>query len=216
MSEERFDLYFKGDLLDGYYADFVKVDMARLFKTDVERIEPFFSGQPQPVKLKVDKAAAAKYQKALKAIGARLLIVPAGQPLPTRHRHRQGTESNAAQPTSESEKAAAPAWKILPPGSDIGERRDQAAVYVDTSRLSLAIVGAPLVDKPKAPEPEPVDTSSLSLADAGEPLVEATRQPEPRPIDTSSLSVGEVGETLVEEDKTPPPPPPNTSHLSLE
>lgn len=182
MSDERYDLYFKGDLLDGFYADFVKVDMARLFKTDVERIEAFFSGEPQPVKLNVDKPVAAKYQQALKGIGARVLIVPAGEK-PT------GAPKTPAR-TEAGTGSTVPDWTILPPGSDIGEQRDQPAVEVDTSGLSLARVGATLADAGEAPESIPVDVSALSLA---------------RP-----------GERLVEEDRTPPPPPPDTSHLSTD
>ena len=51
MSEARYDIYFRGDLLEGFYADFVKADMAQLFKTDPARLEAFFSGKPQFGKL---------------------------------------------------------------------------------------------------------------------------------------------------------------------
>jgi len=190
MSTDRYDIYFRGEILDGYFEDFVKADMARLFKTEEDRIEPFFSGQPQPIKLKVDKTTAAKYQKALKDIGAKPIIVPADQPLPEPQAAASGkaAEPNATSPSSTSETTSD--WTILPPGSDIGEHRDIQPVAVDTSGFSIAEVGVTLVENPE--------------------------QPEPVRVDISALSMGEVGETLVEEDKNPPPPAPDTSHLKLE
>ncbi|GGX66685.1 hypothetical protein [Saccharospirillum salsuginis] len=189
MSTDRYDIYFRGEILDGYFEDFVKADMARLFKTEEHRIEPFFSGQPQPIKLKVDKATAAKYQKALKDIGAKPVIVPAGQPLPEpQAQTTSAPETGAASPSPSGEPSSD--WTILPPGSDIGEHRDI--------------------------QPVAVDTSGFSIAEVGVTLVENAEQPEPVRVDISSLSMGEVGETLVEEDKNPPPPAPDTSHLKLE
>lgn len=190
MSTDRYDIYFRGDILDGFFEDFVKADMARLFKTDESRIEPFFSGQPQAIKLKVDKATAAKYQKALKDIGAKPIIVPAGQPIPD----NQAPSEQKSEATRENAPASASTddadWTILPPGSDIGEHRDVQPVAVDISGLSVADVGASLVDQPQQQEPVEVDLSGLSL--------------------------GEVGETLVDDESPAPPPAPDTSHLTLE
>jgi hypothetical protein len=198
MSEPRYDIYFQGDLLDGFYLDFVQADMAKLFKADPSKIEAFFSGTPQPVKLKVDKPTAAKYKMALEKIGARPIIVPMGE-LPAARasvpRKEAGTgsveggttESVGARhthPVNEGD------WSILPPGSDIGEHREQPPVAVDTSRFSVAQVGATLVEHPNRPEPVQVDISGLTL--------------------------DEPGVTLVESDRSAPPPAPDTSHLGLE
>lgn len=190
MTTERYDIHYRGEILDGFFKDFVKTDMARLFKTDERRIEPFFSGQPQAIKLNVDKTTAAKYQKALKEIGAKPVIVSAGQPLPeatTAPAQATGTEAAGHGPAAS---VTAGDWTILPPGSDISEHRDIRPVAVDTSGLSIAEVGVTLVDHPHRPEPVQVDISGLSL--------------------------GEGGETLIEEDRNPPPPTPDTSHLTLE
>jgi hypothetical protein len=196
MSEARYDIYFQGDLLDGFYLDFVQADMAKLFKADPSKIDAFFSGTPQPVKLKVDKPTAAKYKMALEKIGARPIIVPMGE-LPA----ARAAESPAQAGTGSTQDAVTESgaannpvtagdWSILPPGSDIGDHRELAPVAVDTSRLSVAQVGATLVEHPKRPEPVQVDISGLTL--------------------------DEPGVTLVESDRTPPPPAPDTSHLSLE
>ncbi len=182
MSDERFDIYFRGDILDGFFIDFVKADMARLFKTEESRLAPFFTGRPHPVKLKVDKATAAKYQKALTEIGAKPVIVPAGQPVPEPEPAQTG-ESGRDTPEQAED------WSILPPGSDIGEHRDVTPVQVDTSALSVAEVGVTLVENPERPEPVSVDISGLSVGQVGERLVEEDNTPPPPAPDTSHLKL---------------------------
>ncbi|MHA7880987.1 MAG: hypothetical protein ACX931_14435 [Saccharospirillum sp.] len=184
MSTDRFDLYFRGELYEGHFADFVKVDMARLFKVDLDRIEPYFSGEPQTIKLDVDRATAAKYQRALKEIGARLVVVPQGKrlaPSPAQHSTRVSpppTETGAAKP-----------WSVLPAGSDIGEHREVPPVAVDTSGLSLAEAGVDLVDNPVRPEPVQVDISGLTLDEPGADLTDG-KAPDPPPApDTSHLTL---------------------------
>lgn len=194
MSEERFDIYFRGDLLEGFFVDFVRADMARLFKTDEARLAAFFSGDAQPIKLKVDKATAAKYQKALKQIGARPIIVPAGQAVPEPEAEQASGHRPAPAPTPDDEQSATADesdWTILPPGSDIGEAREAPPARVDTSALSLAEPGADLVDARTEPDPTVVDTSSLSLAEAGADLLEDGRAAPPPAPDTSHLSLDE-------------------------
>lgn len=186
MSDERFDLYYRGDLLDGYFADFVKVDMARLFKVDLDRIEPYFSGEPQTIKLNVDRATAAKYQKALLGIGARLLVVKQG----ARVEAKPSSAATASTQNKTSPDPTGDGWRILPPGSELGEHRDVTPVEVDISGLSVAAVGVDLVEHSQSPEPVQVDISGLKL--------------------------DEPGVDLVEPDNSEPPPAPDTSHLKLE
>lgn len=199
MSSERFDLYFRGELLDGYFADFVKVDMARLFKVDLARIEPYFSGEPQTIKLNVDRATAAKYQKALKAIGAKLLVVNQGTAIETKPAqpaadaaatHGQAATATTQAAPPEPARTSEGDWGLLPPGSDLGEHRDIQPVSVDVSGLSIAEVGVDLGEQSDKPPPVRVDISGLQLDEPGVDLIEA--------------------------DSSRPPPAPDTSHLKLE
>lgn len=217
MSEPRYDIYFKGDLLDGFYSDFVKADMAQLFKTDPARLEAFFSGTPQPVKLKVDKPTAAKYKAALEKIGAKPIIVPMGKAPPaTAAAPRPETGQSGQAVQADSAPAGESDWTILPAGSDIGEHRDVRPVSVDTSGLSIAQAGATLVEHPERPTPVQVDISGLSLDEPGATLVENPERPVPVQVDISGLSLDEPGVTLVDNDKAAPPPSPDISHLTLE
>lgn len=224
MSEARYDIYFRGDLLDGFFADFVKADMAQLFKTDPARLEGFFSGTPQPIKLKVDRPTAAKYKAALEKIGAKPIIVPMGEAIPagamqpTASNPETNRHANAPDPEkrAESTSSSSKAWIILPVGSDIGEQREVQPVSVDTTGLSLAEAGATLVEHPERPTPVQVDISGLSLDEPGATLVENPARPVLVQVDISGLSLDEPGVTLVYGDKPAPPPPPDISHLTLE
>lgn len=218
MSEPRYDIYFRGDLLDGFFADFVKADMAQLFKTDPARLEAFFSGTPQPVKLKVDKPTAAKYKAALEKIGAKPIIVPMGKapPAVTTPAPRPETGQSGQNGQTASTQAGEGDWTILPTGSDIGEHRDVQPASIDTSGLSIAQAGATLVENPERPAPVQVDISGLSLDEPGATLVEHPARPAPVEVNISGLSLGEPGVTLVDDEKAAPPPPPDISHLRLE
>jgi hypothetical protein len=198
MSEARFDIYFKGDLLDGFFLDFVKADMAQLFKTDETRLASFFSGSPQPIKLNVDKPTVTKYKQALEKIGARPIILPAGQ-VPVAEPVRPASVPNDAalttQQVPEPDNSQPPVttetsnWTLLPPGSNIGEQRDQTVVLVDISSLSLAEVGVSLVDSPEAPTPVKIDISALSLDEPGANLIEPNRSEPPTAPDVSHLKL---------------------------
>jgi len=207
MTEARYDIYYCGDLLDGFYQDFVKADMAALFKADPNKLNAFFSGKPQPVKLNVDKLTAAKYQAALENIGARPIVVPTGEAPATRdpksavssdktttareendaaNAHDIATESGIVAGSKPDE---AGKWGIMPAGSDIGERRNESPVEVDTSQLSIAQVGADLIEHPSRPEPVQVDISGLTLDEPGVILIEPDRSPPPKAPDISHLAL---------------------------
>ena len=74
MADLYYDLFFNGQLLEGYFLDFVKADIQNLFKADDAYIDKLFSGQEQAIKLKVDKPTAIKFQQAFKKSGAKLIV----------------------------------------------------------------------------------------------------------------------------------------------
>lgn len=78
MSTFYFDLYYAGERLEGFSEAEVRRDMATLFKTDAERIARYFTGHAEVIKLKVAEVTVPRYQAAMQAIGATLIVVPAG------------------------------------------------------------------------------------------------------------------------------------------
>ena len=194
MSDTRFDVYFSGQLAPGVDADQAAVRLARLFKTEPDRLAPLFTGRPALVKRNLSRAEAVRYRQALSQAGMTSVFrehgapapqPPSGEPQPVPGhpanppRDALAAESAAATPEVANSPPAAAAFTLAPAGSDVltpDERRPVAAVAVDISGLSLAPAGADLLrpeERPERPAVE-VDTSALELiaispADAPQP-----------------------------------------------
>lgn len=72
MSEPRYSILFAGEILPDFTLDTVKANLANLFKSDLDKIEALFSGQPVPLKRNLESAEADKYLAALQRAGAKV------------------------------------------------------------------------------------------------------------------------------------------------
>lgn len=154
MSQPSFDLYYRGELLDGYSVDSVRSAMAELFKTEAARIAPYFTGHPEVIKLNVAEPTVARYQAAMRDIGAQLIVVPAGQPAPT------------AKPAISNEPidVDTTAFSLAQSGEPLLDTPSETAqVRVDVSNLSLSDSDAVPSNQTNKDTPAPPDTSHLSL-----------------------------------------------------
>jgi hypothetical protein len=73
-AEQRFNIEFAGECLEGHSPEAVRAGLAALFKADAAALERLFSGKRQRIKRDCDKATALKYQKAMTGVGARAII----------------------------------------------------------------------------------------------------------------------------------------------
>jgi hypothetical protein len=78
VSNDLFDIVFRGDILPGHQLVEVKQRLAQLFKADEARINALFAGGAVPLKRNLDRAAAEKYQAVLRKAGADVQVSPAG------------------------------------------------------------------------------------------------------------------------------------------
>ncbi|EAQ99402.2 hypothetical protein [Congregibacter litoralis] len=215
-TEERYDIAFAGECLEGKDPQAVRVAVGDLFKADEATLERLFSGTRQRIKRNCDKATALKYQKSLAHVGAKAIITrassPGDAPSGPAATATQGKASTAPLATSTSsstpsspstsptesagQEAASPqnadeAFELLPGGSDI-LRPEERIVHEDAG----------------------VDLSHLSLAEAGETLGVTSAVDAPA-VSVPELAVAEPGARMAPEDGTPPPPAPDTSALDL-
>ncbi|MFT7221027.1 MAG: hypothetical protein ACI8Z1_002648 [Candidatus Azotimanducaceae bacterium] len=65
---------FKGDIVEGFDSASVQAHLSKLLKIDAKKTASLFSGKQIVLKKTADKAAAAKYGKALKKVGADVKI----------------------------------------------------------------------------------------------------------------------------------------------
>lgn len=203
MSQDSFDIVFNGVMVPGSDPAQVKRNLAALFKTEVAKVEPLFSGRRFVIKKGLDEATALKYQQALREAGAIVQVENATSVTPP---------VNPEQTAPAAEKDGLQAT-VDPPGVVLVEPAKVEPPVIDTSGLSLDPPGVTLVPPAVVPELA-VDLSGLSMAEPGVVLVEHP-EVEELVVDVSALSLAEPGVRLVEHVPVPAPDI-DTSRLALE
>jgi len=212
MSDQQFDIIFRGDIVFGHQLADVKTRLQQLFKADATKIDALFSGRPVPLKRGLDEASAQKYKEALVRAGAQVDIVVMGETRPAKPQPApvvpvtsltlaQRLEKQEAIAKAEAEAAAA----------QEAIRREQAEREAEQSGIpikpvwSLAPVGSYLLQPTEKTIQEPldIDTSAISLRPEGGNLVDAAEKP---PIAVAAVTVpnfqvAEVGADLVSADE---------------
>jgi hypothetical protein len=202
MSEARYDLSYKGDLLEGFYADFVKADLKNLFKANDDYIDRLFAGSEQIIKRDVDKATAVKFQQAFKQAGAKLIVRAAG------------TATNQAAP----EPKAAIGPNTQPAQSTLQTNRTESAATGQFSLTSDPLPNegaASLVEQHQPPLQAPSKVPDWSVAQAGTTLIAAQAEVTPSVI-APAFSVAETGaDLLVDKPNEPLAPAIDLSRFDL-
>lgn len=162
MSEQRYEVVFRGDVVPGQSIVDVKGRLAELFNAEASRIDNMFSGRPVVIKRNVDKDTAQRYQDSLRKAGAVVEI----------RRFVADTLESLTRDDPEpspSQELPAPSVDVAPVGADVltaEYRRDYTPADIDTSHLSIAETGADVLQENERrviPDRE-VDTSHLSVA----------------------------------------------------
>ncbi len=156
MSDQRFDLIYKGLVATGADPEQTRQRLAEVFKLSDKDAERLFTGRPVVVKRDVDSVSATRFKKIFAHAGAVLTITPVEGSGGT-----HGT-ADAAQPARGSDGtplSLAPQWGTLeaPPAA--------APPVLDVSYLSLVPGDHWTLEDcgpPPTPIPEP-DISGLSL-----------------------------------------------------
>lgn len=114
MSDNRFKIVFDGALLPGVESTTAKLNLAELFKSEVEAIEKLFTGRPVALKRDLSRPDAETYLTALKNAGVDARIEPE-QPVAFSLAETHETESSN---TDYSRPAASP---YAPPRATVGD-----------------------------------------------------------------------------------------------
>jgi len=209
---KEFDVYFSGEILDGYELEQVKQAVGKLFKLSGPKLEALFAGVPVRVKKNLSVEKAGRFRKVFLESGALVQIVPAGQEPPEEPVARPVTHRASPAPASQAgDRLQLAPMAPLEPSSQPEEPR------IDTSSLELRKDDSPIAPpQPTTQTPLP-DISNLSMA----PLEGSPESdPEPRaPIpDTSHLEITppETGSLEDCAEEKPARPIPDISNLSLE
>lgn len=120
MSDNRFKIVFDGALLPGVESTTAKLNLAELFKSDVESIEKLFTGRPVALKRDLSRADAETYLTALKNAGVDARIEDE-QPVTFSLAETHETQTSAAD---FSRAAASP---YAPPRAAVGDNTEEFA-----------------------------------------------------------------------------------------
>ena len=209
MAEPFFKVVFAGELRPGADPAAVKAGLARLFKVELARIEPMFSGSPVVVRKQLDEIMAMQYVQALANVGAVARMEPMelaaeaaagpGAPLtaspatsvrepqdadlaPAAHRPPPPAVARALESPP-----AAPDYGVAAVGAVLDESTAPPPADIAVDHLSMAAVGTLLIEPQDIPEPA-YDLSAMVLAPLGTQLADAVDVP-PAEFDLSALSL---------------------------
>jgi len=192
VSQERFDIYFAGELLPDHAPEAVKQWLGAQFKLQGQALEQLFSGQAVRIKQGVDMDTAGRYRSAFRKAGALLEIRPisaSAEAAPQPATPVTPTEDATPASPSGSEPELLPA--------NTGSLEDcavpvTAAAIPDIGHMALDAPEHPLDDTPPAP-PADIDISQLSAQPANSGDLSDCAQDKPaRPIpDISQIQLAE-------------------------
>ena len=222
MSEQLFDVVFFGILQTGRDKETVMQNMAAMFKTDVNKLAPYFAGGRKVIKGNIAADIAEKYRAALENVGLVIKVEPcdveqdAAQP-----DNQQSTEDKSQDSTRSNEaKTNTGDMTIALAGADVIENPIEvpAQKIGDISDVTMAEEGADVIENPVTiPAQKIEDISGITIAEVGSDVLEHPVEVIAQKIDElSDITLAEAGADIIEspkpEEKTDIP---DTSGLSL-
>lgn len=203
MPEQRFDIIFSGELIEGQDPALVRERVRRIFKASDAQLEQLFSGTPVTIKKGASIEAAGKYRLAFRQAGALIQIRP-----------------SAAPSVTEGAKAPTSAMTLLPANTGSLEEfapKLEPEPLPDISALDISAAGTVLDETPDPP-PARIDTSALGLVEGWDWSLEDC-QPPPLPQvmpDIDDLDFAPPDDESHIPPEPPPAPLPDISDMALE
>ncbi len=203
MPEDRFDIIFAGELIEGPESAAARARVQRMFKASDAQLERLFSGKPVVIKKGVDLEAAAKYRLTFRQVGALVRIHPSATPA-------QGVAA----------KAPPAPLTLLPANSGSLEElapKLEPEPLPDISDLAMSAPGE-VLDETPTPAPARIDTGELGLVEGKEWTLEDCQSP-PLPLvlpDIDDLDFAPPGDLSHIPPEPPPVPLPDISGMELQ
>jgi hypothetical protein len=210
--EERYNVYFAGQVMAGFDTRTVRDKLAKIFNADQATLDKLFSGKAQLIKRDCDAATAAKFKQALERAGAIPIIKSATA-------NAAATVSNTAATT-----AATPPPNPPPRAMTAAEKIAALAAAPDETRFQMRAPdrggadhrGHTAVVRNETDSVTDTGNGVIVLAPPGTAVLREEERATPviRTVDTSGL---EIDATATRLSDAPPPPPaaPDTRHLSM-
>jgi len=167
MPNERFDIIFAGELIEGEKPEAVRENLKRRFKSSDAELKRLFSGKPVAIKKGADIETAGKYRLAFRKAGALVRIRPSSA----------ATKGKAA-------KAASIPLTLLPINTGSLEEfapKLEPGPLPDISGMGISTPGA-ILDETPPPPPARIDTGGLDVVKGDWSLEDCHTPPLPQAI----------------------------------
>ena len=158
MSDQRYDIYFAGEIIEGRVLEEVKSAVGDIFKVSDNKLAHLFSGKPIRVKVDIDQETAISYRVAFREAGALIQVVPTGsspddksQPTKTAQNQttskasslellppRSGDLSDCAPPPPHFDMPSFEGMQLSPEGAVLDESRPAAEPDIDIHELTMS------------------------------------------------------------------------------
>jgi len=194
MADNLFQVIINGQLAEGAELDQTRQNIAKLFKSSLEAVEPMFSGKRISIKKNLGQDTAKKYQQAIINAGLKAGVAPMSGAATA----EQSTPK--ASPESGIVATGIAAATIATAGSTMDDRPPPPAANIDTSAYDMDEVGITLDETPLADEPE-IDISAFSMDEVGV-IIDETPPVAAAEIDVSAISMHDVGVDMMEYEAT--------------
>ena len=204
MPADRFDVVFRGQLMEGQDPAQVRAKVGRLFKANEAQLQRLFSGKPVSIKQGVDVETASRYRQAFRQAGALVEI-------------RASRQAEAQRAAADADKKTGFSLAAANSGSleDYAERPPPAPLP-DISGLDLAAAGSDHETAPDLPPPA-IATDGLDLVQDRDWTLEDC-QPPPLPVlepELDHLDLANLDDTSHIPPEPPPVPLPDIEDLDL-
>lgn len=186
MSDPTYEIVFRGKILKDFDRATVRRNLAQLFRTDEARIDAMLDSPKVVLKRGLSKEAGQKMQEMLRTAGIMVAVLPEGDAT---------APAAAPAPAATQTAPAPPAPVVQRPAA--APAPAPAAATPDPGGITLAPVGALMLDEVRKPVGRTYNIGSLSMAETGATLVEAPKRVE-RVFDTSLLELAPVEERTEE------------------
>jgi hypothetical protein len=194
MSDQLFQIIFRGKLLSGFTMEQARANLAQLFRTDETRIGTMLAQPKWVIKAGVAKETAQKIHEAMRNAGLMVAIMA--------DESASALANAAAAPTSAATSAVAPTPATAPTPAIAAPPAQAATVKISPVTPVDAVIDTPSADAPLAIKPkvaafEP-DLSSFSLADVGAIMDASGPKKAERSFALEQFSLANVGAQLIE------------------
>jgi hypothetical protein len=194
MSDQLFQIIFRGKLLSGFTMEQARANLAQLFRTDETRIDTMLAQPKWVIKAGVAKETAQKIQEAMRNAGLMVAIMA--------DESASALANAAAAPTNAATSAVAPTPATTPTPAIAAPPAQAATVKISPVTPVDAVIDTPSADAPLAVKPkvaafEP-DLSSFSLADVGAVMDASGPKKAERSFALEQFSLANVGAQLIE------------------